>query len=119
MRHSPAASTLAARTADPACLPLTVVRLSRTLSPTLADALQLPHAVAPTGARSAGARLADLRPQGPADLYAPRWIKGIGGDKMGVCPVCVEDGEGIEWLKTKVSQYKCMLSSPPSTAVSG
>jgi hypothetical protein len=86
------------------------VNVCRTLWPAFAVALQLPHPTAPTGSRSSGARLSDPRSQGPADLYAPRWIKGIGIDKMAVCPVCFEDGDGYQWHKTKVSQYKCVLS---------
>lgn len=40
----------------------------------------------------------------PFNLYAPKFVKGLGDEKMGLCPICVEGvergGEGGErWLK--------------------
>ena len=40
----------------------------------------------------------------PTNLYHPRFVVGIGDDKAGVCPVCIEPeergGEGVQkWLK--------------------
>ena len=106
-------------TTDLALLPL--VNVSRTPWPDFAAPLQLPHATAPTGGRSSSARLSEPRSQGPADLYAPRWIKGIGVDKMGVCPVCFEDGAGYQWHKTKISQFKyvpsCSIASRTLTGL--
>ena len=44
------------------------------------------------------------------DLYTPRFVKGSGSEKVGLCPICVEPisrgGEGTRMiLKTKVSAY--------------
>ncbi|KAG5438254.1 hypothetical protein PCANB_003105 [Pneumocystis canis] len=44
------------------------------------------------------------------DLYNPRYIKGIGINKMGMCPICCESvergGQGKEvWLKMKISAF--------------
>ncbi|EMR09669.1 hypothetical protein PNEG_01859 [Pneumocystis murina B123] len=44
------------------------------------------------------------------DLYNPRYIKGIGINKMGMCPICCENiergGQGKEvWLKMKISAF--------------
>ncbi|KAF8319436.1 hypothetical protein DL93DRAFT_2053848, partial [Clavulina sp. PMI_390] len=49
-------------------------------------------------------------PSHPLDLYTPRYVKGSGSDKVGLCPICVEPisrgGEGTkQFLKTKVSAY--------------
>ncbi|KAK0502430.1 hypothetical protein EDD18DRAFT_1140772 [Armillaria luteobubalina] len=49
--------------------------------------------------------------EGWGDLYTPRWVKGRGADKMGLCGVCVEPRErGGEaravWLGMKFSAYK-------------
>ncbi|KAF5382893.1 hypothetical protein D9757_006299 [Collybiopsis confluens] len=51
-------------------------------------------------------------PRGAFDLYTPRFVKGKGKDKMGLCPICIEDvergGEGRKvWLAMKFSAYKC------------
>ncbi|KAF8328834.1 uncharacterized protein EI90DRAFT_3290368 [Cantharellus anzutake] len=53
-------------------------------------------------------------PAGPMDLYTPRFVKGSGSEKVGLCPVCVEPvsrgGEGTKViLKTKVSAYNYHL----------
>lgn len=45
------------------------------------------------------------------DLYTPRWVKGIGRTKQGMCPICAEDtsrgGLGVAvWLAMKQSAYK-------------
>ncbi|KAG2013882.1 hypothetical protein CC2G_010747 [Coprinopsis cinerea AmutBmut pab1-1] len=50
-------------------------------------------------------------PRGPLDLYTPRFVKGRGKDKVGLCPICVErpsrGGEGKKvWLPMKVSAFK-------------
>ncbi|KIK71316.1 hypothetical protein GYMLUDRAFT_90294, partial [Collybiopsis luxurians FD-317 M1] len=49
-------------------------------------------------------------PRGAFDLYTPRFVKGKGKDKMGLCPICIEDvergGEGRKvWLAMKFSAY--------------
>ncbi|CED83050.1 Protein of unknown function DUF4451 [Phaffia rhodozyma] len=48
-------------------------------------------------------------PRGMLDLYTPRWVQGLGSKKFGVCPICVEDGEDLVALKTKVSAYNYHL----------
>ena len=50
-------------------------------------------------------------PKGPYDLYTPRFVKGKGRDKVGLCPICIEPvergGEGRQlWLAMKFSAYK-------------
>jgi hypothetical protein len=50
-------------------------------------------------------------PNTPLDLYTPRFVKGVGATKQGVCPVCVEGtsrgGEGEKvWLSMKQSAFK-------------
>lgn len=45
------------------------------------------------------------------DLYTPRFVKGRGVDKMGLCPICIEQsergGEGKKvWLAMKFSAFK-------------
>ncbi|KAJ3907768.1 hypothetical protein F5879DRAFT_463433 [Lentinula edodes] len=49
-------------------------------------------------------------PRNAFDLYTPRFVKGKGKDKMGMCPICIEDvergGEGKKvWLAMKFSAY--------------
>lgn len=39
------------------------------------------------------------------DLYTPRWVKGSGTSKMGLCPVCGEEGKS-KWFAMKYSAYK-------------
>lgn len=56
--------------------------------------------------------------EGPLDLYAPRYVKGSGREKVGLCPICVEPprrgGEGKKLLlKTKVSAYSKQSSPDP------
>ncbi|KAL0579707.1 hypothetical protein V5O48_002271 [Marasmius crinis-equi] len=51
-------------------------------------------------------------PKGAFDLYTPRFVKGKGRDKVGLCPICIEPvergGEGKQlWLAMKFSAYKC------------
>ncbi|KAJ7227261.1 hypothetical protein GGX14DRAFT_629086 [Mycena pura] len=51
-------------------------------------------------------------PRDAFDLYSPRFVKGKGADKVGLCPVCVESphrgGEGKKvWLSLKFSAFKC------------
>ncbi|KAJ8521587.1 hypothetical protein ONZ45_g1766 [Pleurotus djamor] len=51
-------------------------------------------------------------PRGPFDLYTPRYVKGKGREKVGLCPICVEPlsrgGEGKRlWLSMKFSAFKC------------
>jgi len=55
-------------------------------------------------------RLAFNTPSHSLDLYTPRYVKGSGSDKVGLCPICIEPisrgGEGTKlFLKTKVSAY--------------
>jgi len=50
-------------------------------------------------------------PRGPLDLYTPRFTKGVGRTKVGVCPICAEPklrgGEGsVVWLSMKFSAFK-------------
>ncbi|KAF7416186.1 hypothetical protein PC9H_002449 [Pleurotus ostreatus] len=50
-------------------------------------------------------------PRDAFDLYTPRFVKGKGREKVGMCPVCVEDpargGEGKRvWLSMKFSALK-------------
>ncbi|KZT20720.1 hypothetical protein NEOLEDRAFT_1158547 [Neolentinus lepideus HHB14362 ss-1] len=45
-------------------------------------------------------------PPSPLDLYAPRFVKGIGRTKMGLCPICIEGVEGEKrWFYMKTSAY--------------
>lgn len=55
-------------------------------------------------------------PRSAYDLYTPRFVKGVGINKVGLCPLCFEPkyrgGNGtIEWLAMKVSAYKWYVSS--------
>lgn len=50
-------------------------------------------------------------PQDPYDLYTPRFTRGIGKSKLGLCPICFESvnrggANNAEWLAMKVSAYK-------------
>ncbi|KAL1924781.1 uncharacterized protein VTP21DRAFT_4435 [Calcarisporiella thermophila] len=55
--------------------------------------------------QSAAGRTRDGRrpnlPRGPSDLYTPRWAKGIGVSKSGLCPLC----PGERWFNMKFSAY--------------
>ncbi|KAI0687811.1 hypothetical protein BC835DRAFT_377224 [Cytidiella melzeri] len=49
-------------------------------------------------------------PRSPMDLYIPRWVKGRGTTKVGLCPICAEPpsrgGEGKKlWLSMKFSAF--------------
>ncbi|KZT01674.1 uncharacterized protein LAESUDRAFT_707113 [Laetiporus sulphureus 93-53] len=49
-------------------------------------------------------------PRGPLDLYTPRFVKGRGSTKVGLCPCCCESiargGENKKvWLSTKFSAF--------------
>ncbi|KAI8580868.1 hypothetical protein K450DRAFT_234954 [Umbelopsis ramanniana AG] len=49
-------------------------------------------------------------PRGPDDLYSPRWQRGIGPKKEGLCPLCdptsdVSISIRNMWLKTKTSRF--------------
>ncbi|EIN04451.1 hypothetical protein PUNSTDRAFT_138494 [Punctularia strigosozonata HHB-11173 SS5] len=51
---------------------------------------------------------------GRLDLYTPRFVKGIGREKVGLCPICIESrrrgGEGRQdWLSMKFSAYNYHL----------
>lgn len=53
-------------------------------------------------------------PRSPYDLYTPRFTKGVGINKVGLCPLCFEPkcrgGNGsIEWFAMKVSAYNYHL----------
>jgi len=50
-------------------------------------------------------------PRAPLDLYTPRFVKGRGVEKVGLCPICLESHErGGEkkklWLAMKFSAFK-------------
>ncbi|KAG7085808.1 hypothetical protein E1B28_003347 [Marasmius oreades] len=50
-------------------------------------------------------------PKSAFDLYTPRFVKGKGRDKVGLCPICIESvergGEGKAlWFAMKFSAYK-------------
>ncbi|EPQ53192.1 hypothetical protein GLOTRDRAFT_95200 [Gloeophyllum trabeum ATCC 11539] len=53
-------------------------------------------------------------PADPLDLYTPRFVKGVGRTKMGLCPVCCEEGEK-RWffMKTSISPTTTRPFSPP------
>ncbi|ORX68406.1 hypothetical protein DL89DRAFT_33268 [Linderina pennispora] len=42
--------------------------------------------------------------RGPDDLYTPCWIRGIGKEKEGLCPMCYREGK-IGWKRLKCSAY--------------
>ncbi|SPO32527.1 related to Meiotic expression upregulated protein 26 [Ustilago trichophora] len=44
------------------------------------------------------------KPRSILDLYTPRFVKGVGVQKVGMCPICYEDGR-VKFLKTKFSAY--------------
>jgi hypothetical protein len=51
------------------------------------------------------------KPSSLLDLYTPRWVKGVGMTKQGMCPICAEDasrgGGGTKvWLSMKQSAFK-------------
>ncbi|KAN0060117.1 hypothetical protein ACQY0O_008091 [Thecaphora frezii] len=43
-------------------------------------------------------------PRSLLDLYTPRFCKGVGMAKEGLCPLCYEDGT-VKFFKTKISAY--------------
>lgn len=50
-------------------------------------------------------------PRTALDLYTPRFVKGKGADKVGLCPICIEPlsrgGEDKKlWLAMKFSAFK-------------
>ncbi|PLW09093.1 hypothetical protein PCANC_19980 [Puccinia coronata f. sp. avenae] len=52
---------------------------------------------------------------GYLDLYTPRYVKGVGAEKLGLCCICAEPkdrggGDAALWLKMKVSSYSYHLS---------
>ncbi|KAG2354246.1 hypothetical protein BDR07DRAFT_627381 [Suillus spraguei] len=54
-------------------------------------------------------------PRDPRDLYTPRFVKGKGRSKIGLCPICIESplrgGRGQKlWLSTKFSAFKWSLN---------
>lgn len=56
-------------------------------------------------------------PRGALDLYTPRFVRGKGVEKVGLCPICVEPYErGGEskrlWLAMKFSAFKWYKSFP-------
>ena len=68
-----------------------------------------PYRLSPTLQRHPGATY--NAPRTSSDLYTPRFVRGRGRDKVGVCPVCVEPvargGEGrVAWLSMKFSAFK-------------
>jgi hypothetical protein len=53
-------------------------------------------------------------PRDALDLYTPRFVRGRGSDKMGMCPICIErperGGEGRKvWLSMKFSAFKWLV----------
>ncbi|KAJ1995141.1 hypothetical protein GGI25_001368 [Coemansia spiralis] len=51
--------------------------------------------------------LADCEPniiRGRDDMYTPRWIRGIGKEKEGLCPICHQKGQAV-WKRMKCSAY--------------
>lgn len=44
------------------------------------------------------------KPRSILDLYTPRFVKGVSAQKVGMCPVCYEEGR-VKFLKTKFSAY--------------
>lgn len=54
-------------------------------------------------------------PRDALDLYTPRFVKGCGATKVGLCPICIEipsrggKGEAV-WLAMKFSAYKWHVS---------
>ncbi|KAF5378199.1 hypothetical protein D9615_007598 [Tricholomella constricta] len=51
-------------------------------------------------------------PRRPLDLYTPRFVRGKGVEKVGLCPICLEPpergGAGRKiWLAMKFSAFKC------------
>lgn len=54
-------------------------------------------------------------PRDPRDLYTPRFVKGKGRTKVGLCPICIESpsrgGRGQKlWLSMKFSAFKWSVS---------
>lgn len=50
-------------------------------------------------------------PRSAEDLYTPRFVRGIGRDKAGLCPICYESRERggagrADWLSMKFSAFK-------------
>ncbi|KAJ1022699.1 hypothetical protein NDA18_005037 [Ustilago nuda] len=50
------------------------------------------------------------KPRSILDLYTPRFVKGVGAQKVGMCPVCYEDGK-VKFFKTKLSAYNYHLQN--------
>ncbi|PPQ90493.1 hypothetical protein CVT25_014776 [Psilocybe cyanescens] len=55
------------------------------------------------------------QPRGALDLYTPRFVKGKGVEKVGLCPICIEPhargGENKRmWFSMKFSAFKWCLS---------
>ncbi|KAJ2612743.1 hypothetical protein GGF44_006075, partial [Coemansia sp. RSA 1694] len=40
----------------------------------------------------------------PSDMYTPRWMRGMGKAKEGLCPICYNNGE-LNWKRMKCSAY--------------
>ncbi|KAG8215803.1 hypothetical protein J3R82DRAFT_7712 [Butyriboletus roseoflavus] len=54
-------------------------------------------------------------PRDALDLYTPRFVKGCGATKVGVCPICIESPsrggkDEAVWLSMKFSAYKWHVS---------
>ncbi|SJX63788.1 related to Meiotic expression upregulated protein 26 [Sporisorium reilianum f. sp. reilianum] len=50
------------------------------------------------------------KPRSILDLYTPRFVKGVSAQKVGMCPICYEDGK-VKFLKTKFSAYNYHLQN--------
>lgn len=78
------------------------------------EVVPLPHAVQMAMLRSRRAFAgADFNHEAEAlNLYTPRFTRGTGMKKEGLCPICYEDPTGPKevWHKTKVSAYNYHLS---------
>ncbi|KAI9144018.1 hypothetical protein BKA69DRAFT_1026100, partial [Paraphysoderma sedebokerense] len=48
-------------------------------------------------------------PRHEEDLYTPRWVRGMGFTRQGLCPICFAEKANTErsetWLRLKVSAY--------------
>ncbi|SNX86036.1 related to Meiotic expression upregulated protein 26 [Melanopsichium pennsylvanicum] len=50
------------------------------------------------------------KPRSILDLYTPRFVKGVGAQKVGMCPVCYANGK-VKFFKTKFSAYNYHLQN--------
>ncbi|GJJ76983.1 cell cycle checkpoint control protein RAD9A [Entomortierella parvispora] len=65
-----------------------------------------PHCLSKRGTSSSSSRTSQAvfnPPRSDDDLYTPRWTKGTGREKVGLCPICMPEREF--WQKMKCSAY--------------